>query len=166
MKIKINGHSIYDKMDVKMERCIDDIILMYGEGWYSGKSPVMTPTQQKELSYSTQQRESSFNTSQSCGILLCKCERFPRGCPPSRWRINSYARPLTRFKCRPKNINVQSWRHTLVTVCVAITWTYIVMSSWARAASYSFSDTPYVISFSQKFAFSSRFSGTEAFLNL
>ena len=140
------------KWMLKWKDAYDDIILMYGEGWYSNVEVVnMTPTQQKELSYSTQQRESSFNTSQSCSILLCKCECFPRGCPPCRWRINSYARPLTRFKCRPKNKNVHSWRHTLVKVCVDNTWTYIVMSSWARAASYCFSDTPYVISFSQKF---------------
>ena len=121
------------KWMLKLKDAYDDIILMYGEGWYSNVEVVnMTPTQQKELSYSTQQRESFFNTSQSCGILLCKCECFPRGCPPCRWRINSYARPLTRFKCRPKNKNVHSWRHTLVKVCVDNTWTYIVMSSWAE----------------------------------
>ena len=52
---KINGHSIYDKMDVKMKDAYDDIILIYGEGWYSNVEVVnMTPTQQKELSYSTQ----------------------------------------------------------------------------------------------------------------
>ena len=76
MKIKTNCHSIYDKI-VQHNR---------------KNCPTQCSRENRPLVY----------TSQSCGILLCKCERFPRGCPPCRWRINSYARPLTRFKCRPK----------------------------------------------------------------
>lgn len=52
-------------------------------------------------------------TIRSCTNSCCvwKSKHLPRGCPPSRWRFHSWARPLARFKCQP------SYRYSVMKAC-------------------------------------------------